>query len=115
MGCCCSGHEEAKLTELPPPVFGKDARVKMKKQGYFDADFDILDMENPSEDGNPRQCRQQQRLLGVAVEMGYEASVAGTSPNVDRSDTAGNSGVVDASRHSRRHDSSRFSRIQTGF
>ena len=46
MGCCCSGEEEAKRTELPPPAFGQDLKVKLKKQGWFDADFDVLDLSS---------------------------------------------------------------------
>ena len=44
MGQCCSGHEEAKATELGPPKFGSDIKVRLKKQGYFDADFDVIDI-----------------------------------------------------------------------
>uniref|UniRef100_A0A7S2G824 Uncharacterized protein n=1 Tax=Haptolina brevifila TaxID=156173 RepID=A0A7S2G824_9EUKA len=55
MGCCCSGHEEAKLSELPPPMFGKDCHVMLKKQGWLDADFDVRDLDSPDEDGKPQQ------------------------------------------------------------
>ena len=50
MGCCCSGEEEAKRTELPPPAFGQDLKVKLKKQGWFDADFDVLDLTTEKDD-----------------------------------------------------------------
>lgn len=43
MGCCGSSHAEAKETELPPPFFGKDVKVKLKKNGWFSADFKIFD------------------------------------------------------------------------
>ena len=33
--------------ELPPPMFGKDVKVKLARQGFlgFDADFDVLDLQ----------------------------------------------------------------------
>ena len=45
MGCCCSGHAEAKETELPPPMFGRDVRVKIQRQSWLglSADFNVLD------------------------------------------------------------------------
>ena len=47
MGYCSSGEEEAKQTELPPPAFGQDPKVKpKKKKGWFDdADLSGLDGE----------------------------------------------------------------------
>jgi len=36
-------------------MFGKDVKVKLKKQGWFDADFDIKDEENPDAEGKPQQ------------------------------------------------------------
>lgn len=55
MGCICSGHAEAKATELPPPIFGKDIRVKIKRQGYFglSADFDVLDCSTEGGEEKP--------------------------------------------------------------
>jgi len=55
MGCCCSGHSEAKETNLPPPQFGKDIKVLLKRQGWLglDADFDVKDEENCNEKGEP--------------------------------------------------------------
>ena len=57
MGCCCSGHEEAKVTVLPPPVFGRDIRVKIKRQGWFgmDADFDVQDCTGEGGAEKPEQ------------------------------------------------------------
>ena len=40
MGCCFSGEEEAKETELPAPAPGQAVVVKLQKQGMFDADYD---------------------------------------------------------------------------
>lgn len=54
MGCCCSGHEEAKATLLPPPMFGQDIKVLLKKQGMFDADFDVKDENSPDAEGKPQ-------------------------------------------------------------
>lgn len=51
MGCCFSGEEEAKETELPMPEAGKSINVYVKKQGIFDADYDVLDISN----GEPGQ------------------------------------------------------------
>jgi len=51
MGICCSGEEEAKETELPIPEAGKSINVYIKRQGRFDADYDVLDMSN----GEPGQ------------------------------------------------------------
>ena len=52
MGCCFSGEEEAKETTIPAPVAGQQITVKLKKQGMFDADYDVLDLSsgcNPKE------------------------------------------------------------------
>ena len=54
MGCCASGHAEARECELPPPMFGKDIKVKVKKAGFFSADFKVLDETNPDEKGEPQ-------------------------------------------------------------
>ena len=53
MGCCCSGHEEATETLIPPPMFGRDVKVQLIKQGWMDADFNVLDENSPNEDGKP--------------------------------------------------------------
>jgi len=55
MGCCCSGHEEAKNTLLAPPQFGCDIDVLIKRQGFlgFDADFDVFDTSEMDEKGKP--------------------------------------------------------------
>ena len=57
MGCCCSGHANAKETELPPPMFGKDIRVKIQRQGWFglSADFDVLDCSCEGGEEKPAQ------------------------------------------------------------
>ena len=39
----------------PPPMYGKDVKVVLKKQGWFDADFDVLDEDNPNEKGDPKK------------------------------------------------------------
>ena len=54
MGCCCSGHEEAKRTNLAPPQFGKDVNVTLTKQWGWDADFDVYDEDQPDEKGKPQ-------------------------------------------------------------
>jgi len=36
-------------------MFGKDVHVKLVKQGWIDADFDVRDLESPNEDGKPQQ------------------------------------------------------------
>jgi len=48
MGCCSSAHAEAAETDLPPPMFGKDIRVRLKRGWY---DFNIYDLEQKGEDG----------------------------------------------------------------
>ena len=42
MGCCGSSEANADETEIPPPEWGKPIKVRMKKQGMFGADYDIL-------------------------------------------------------------------------
>lgn len=42
MGACCSGEENAAETELPPPQWGEPIKVHLRKQGIFDADYDVL-------------------------------------------------------------------------
>ena len=56
MGCCCSGHEEAKKTQKLPPMFGKDVKCTLKRQGFFgmDADFNVYDDEDVDENGKPK-------------------------------------------------------------
>jgi len=68
MGCCCSGHEEAAETDLPPPLLGKDIRVKLKRQGWFgmDADFDILDCTQEGGEEKPVKWL----LLDAVGDMG---------------------------------------------
>ena len=53
MGCCMSGHSEASAVEVPPPMFGKDVKVKLQKQGWFDADFNILDCNTEGGEEKP--------------------------------------------------------------
>ena len=53
MGCCGSAHAEAKETELPPPFFGKDVKVKLVKKGWFDADFSVKDCTTEGGEENP--------------------------------------------------------------
>ena len=50
MGCCASAHAEARECELPPPMFGKDVKVKLKKQ-FMSADYTVYDELAPKEDG----------------------------------------------------------------
>jgi hypothetical protein len=51
MGCCCSGHAEAKESDHPPPMFGKDVKVSICKKGFLSADFTVKDLteEDPKE------------------------------------------------------------------
>ena len=44
--CCSSGEEEAKETALAAPIFGQPLEVKLKKQGTFDADYDVINVAN---------------------------------------------------------------------
>ena len=54
MGCCGSGHEEAKESEVLPPEPFKALKCKLKSQGTFDADYNVLDLTPESEkDGKP--------------------------------------------------------------
>ena len=62
MGCCCSGHEEAKKTNLPPPRFGKDIKTTIRKQGWFDADFDVFD-ENTLDDKGDTHADEDSALF----------------------------------------------------
>ena len=41
MGACCSGEENAPETDVPPPKWGEAIKVHLRKQGMFDADYDI--------------------------------------------------------------------------
>lgn len=48
MGCCSSGEEEAKETDLAAPIMGQPLHVKLKKQGMFDSDYDVLSLGDGS-------------------------------------------------------------------
>lgn len=41
MGCCGSSEENAAETELAPPEWGKPMQCRLKKQGMFDADYNV--------------------------------------------------------------------------
>ena len=41
MGCCGSVNI-APETDLPPPEWGKPLKVRLKKKGFFSADYDVL-------------------------------------------------------------------------
>lgn len=41
MGACCSGLEEAKESEVPPPSSGDAFTATFQKQGWMDADYDV--------------------------------------------------------------------------
>ena len=56
MGCCCSGHAEAKAVELPPPMYGKDIKVKLTKPwGMFGSDFDVSSCNCEGGEENPEK------------------------------------------------------------
>jgi hypothetical protein len=69
MGCCCSGHEEAKKTDLPPPMYGRDIHAKIVKQGFFDADFDVLDLTSTNEEGKPKQWMLMDAVGGMGASV----------------------------------------------
>ena len=46
MGACYSGEEEAKETTLAAPTPGQPLSVRLKKQGAFDADYDVVDLSS---------------------------------------------------------------------
>ena len=77
MGCCCcccsncgSAHSEAEETELPPPLFGKDVKVKMTKQGWFDADFSVKDLTTQTGEKDPPNWL----LLDAVGGAGYDTN-----------------------------------------
>ena len=88
MGCCCSGHEEAKKTNLAPPQFGKDVKVTLKKQWGWDADFDVYDEDQPDETGKP-QIWMLIDAVGGAFDSAYDYYLKYRAAGMEESCTLG--------------------------
>jgi len=93
MGCCCSGHEEAKQSDLPGPMLGRDIKVKMKQQGMlgFDADFDVLDLTTKQdEEGTPEPVQWMLiDAVGSLFDSDYDYYLKYRPEGVDESHVLG--------------------------
>lgn len=71
---CASGKEEAATTDHEPPMFGKDIKVKLHKQGVLDQDFDVLDMKGkgPDDEGERWMLIDAVGTMGAEGLGGYD-------------------------------------------
>ena len=68
MGCCGSSEAVAPESELPPPAWGQPIKVRLKKKGMFDADYNVY-TENDGEDGGEKWMLID--AVGSAWDSGY--------------------------------------------